>query len=178
MTSARTLAVVASAAALLLAACGGDDSDGTNLSADSGNTERTVEIEMVDNSFEPSTLDVSQGETVRFTFTNNGTVAHDAFIGNAAAQMDHEQEMREAEDDGMDDMGTEDDEDGMDGMGTEDDEDGMDGMGTEDDEDAITLEPGDTGELTYTFDEVGTLEIGCHEPGHYEAGMKVTVSIA
>ena len=163
MTSARTLAVVASAAALLLAACGGDDSDGTNLSADSGDTERTVEIEMVDNSFEPSTLDVSRGETVRFTFTNNGTVAHDAFIGNAAAQMDHEQEMREAEDDGMDDMGT---------------EDGMDGMGTEDDEDAITLEPGDTGELTYTFDEVGTLEIGCHELGHYEAGMKVTVSIA
>jgi uncharacterized cupredoxin-like copper-binding protein len=38
--------------------------------------------------------------------------------------------------------------------------------------------PGDTGELTYTFDEAGPLEVGCHEPGHYDAGMKIAVNVA
>ena len=45
-------------------------------------------------------------------------------------------------------------------------------------EDSITLEPGDTGELTRTFDEAGTLEIGCHQPGHHDAGMKIGVEVA
>lgn len=38
--------------------------------------------------------------------------------------------------------------------------------------DAVTVQPGQTGELTYTFAEKGTLIMGCHIPGHYEAGMK------
>lgn len=36
---------------------------------------------------------------------------------------------------------------------------------------AVTVAPGATGELTYTFDEKGTLLMGCHIPGHYESGM-------
>lgn len=52
------------------------------------------------------------------------------------------------------------------------------GHGGGSDADAITVEPGDTGELTHTFDESGEFEIGCHEPGHYEAGMKIDVTVA
>ena len=46
-----------------------------------------------------------------------------------------------------------------------------------DPEGAITVKPGDTGELTSEFDSGGTTEIGCHEVGHYGLGMKVSVEV-
>jgi uncharacterized cupredoxin-like copper-binding protein len=54
---------------------------------------------------------------------------------------------------------------------------GMHGMGSEDEGDGITVEPGDSGELTHTFHESGTVEIGCHRPGHYDAGMRVNIAV-
>jgi uncharacterized cupredoxin-like copper-binding protein len=144
----RTIALIGSAV-LLLAACGDTDDGGSA----SGAT-RTIEVDMVDTAFEPDRLDVEQGETIRFVFTNTGDLPHDAFIGDEAAQADHEQEMRDAADD-------------MHGGGHDDE-----------DEDAVTVDPGDTAELTYTFDEAGTVEIGCHQEGHYEDGMKTTVEVA
>jgi uncharacterized cupredoxin-like copper-binding protein len=42
----------------------------------------------------------------------------------------------------------------------------------------ISLEPGETKELTYTFDTAGPTLAGCHVSGHYAAGMKATVSVA
>lgn len=44
--------------------------------------------------------------------------------------------------------------------------------------DAITLGPGKTGELTYSFERAGTVEVGCHQPGHYAAGMRVSETVA
>ena len=149
----RRLLVAAVGVALVTAACGDDDD--TTGAAGSGDGKRTVEITMVDIAFEPATVEVAAGETVRFVFTNDGDVAHDAFIGDTAAQADHEQQMRDAEDDDS----------------------GMDHGGGEDDG-AITVEPGDTAELTHTFGEAGTVEIGCHQPGHYDAGMKIDVEVA
>lgn len=45
------------------------------------------------------------------------------------------------------------------------------------DPNAMMIEPGETGELTWTFTESGTILIGCHVPGHYAAGMKGTLEI-
>jgi len=42
----------------------------------------------------------------------------------------------------------------------------------------ISLEPGETKELTYTFDTAGQTLAGCHVSGHYAAGMKATVTVA
>lgn len=95
-------------------------------------------------------LEVARGETLRFAFTNNGEVAHDAFIADNEGQADHEAEMRQS-DDGH--------------------------RGDHDAENAVTVEPGDTGELIYAFEEAGTLKIGCHQPGHYDAGMAITVEV-
>ena len=53
---------------------------------------------MVDIAFQPDAIEVTRGETVRFVFTNNGDVDHDAFIGNRDAQAEHEDEMRAAGD--------------------------------------------------------------------------------
>lgn len=40
------------------------------------------------------------------------------------------------------------------------------------------MEPGKSGELRHTFDDAGPLVIGCHEPGHYAVGMRVTLTVA
>jgi uncharacterized cupredoxin-like copper-binding protein len=141
-----TLIAAAAVAALLTAACGGgDDTAGAAPT-------RTVEVDMVELAFRPATLTAKSGERIRFVFRNQGKIPHDAFIGDAAAQAEHEQEMRQAEKGGHD-------------------------MDDNADRDALTLEPGKKGELTFTFDQPGTVEIGCHEPGHYTAGMKIVVTV-
>ena len=42
----------------------------------------------------------------------------------------------------------------------------------------VVVKPGETGTLTTTFDSNTTLQIGCHQPGHYEAGMKATLTVS
>ena len=101
---------------------------------------------MVDIDFKPESLQVNRGETVKFVFTNSGRVAHEAFIGDARAQEEHEKEMRQGAHPGHH-------------------------------SNTVVVEPGGTGELTYTFDQPGTIEIGCHEPGHYPVGMKINVEV-
>ena len=151
--------VAAALVALLATACGGGNGDHSSMNMDgsTGTTgaaaapTRTVNIAMVDIAYEPKTLSVQQGERIEFVFDNKGSIRHDAFIGDAAAQAEHEKEAME-----------------------EGSMAGGHGMG----DTAITVEPGQTDRLTYTFDKPGTIEIGCHEPGHYAAGMKVIVTVA
>lgn len=151
--STRTLtAGIAAAFALLTAACGSGDSD--NASADSDGGARRVEVAMVDIDFKPKALEVTEGEEVQFTFTNEGKIRHEAYFGTPDDQADHEKEMAE----GGEDSG------------------GHDVHG-EAGNNKITVEPGQTGDLTYRFEDAGTYEIGCHEPGHYAAGMKITVNV-
>jgi uncharacterized cupredoxin-like copper-binding protein len=158
----RCKAIAAAAVALIsVAACGGGDSDeGRGLSAgdaDASDDVRTVEVAMVDNEFDRPRIEVGAGETVRFVFTNEGAVTHDAVIGDEVAQAEHEEEMRAAEGGAME---------------------GMDhGSEAGGDEGAIRVEPGETGELTHTFSSGDPLLIGCHEPGHYDAGMRIDLAV-
>ena len=41
----------------------------------------------------------------------------------------------------------------------------------------VVVQPGKTGELAYRFERSGMTVIGCHQPGHYEAGMRATVNV-
>jgi len=41
----------------------------------------------------------------------------------------------------------------------------------------ISLMPGETKELTYTFDAAGQTVAGCHVTGHYGAGMKAMITV-
>lgn len=155
----RTLriALAVSALMLLAAACGSSDNGAVVTVPTSGGTPRTVEIEMRDIAYVPTSVDVKRGETVRFVFTNKGAVAHDAFIGDKAAQDDHEMKMRDMSSTSMADHGA---------------------SGSGGASNGITVEPGATGELTYTFDSTGEVLIGCHQPGHYEAGMKLALNVS
>jgi len=45
---------------------------------------------------------------------------------------------------------------------------------------AADLQPGKTAAFDYTFTEPapsGTIEFACHTPGHYEAGMKLPITV-
>lgn len=42
----------------------------------------------------------------------------------------------------------------------------------------ISLKPGETKELTYTFASAGQTLAGCHVAGHYAGGMKATITVA
>ena len=147
----RILALVA-ALALLGAACGGGGDDEGDGAASGGGT-RTVEVVMRDIAFDPTELTVRRGEEVKFVFENEGKLVHDAFIGDEAAQEEHEREMREAGEGG---------------------EGGGHGHGAA--ASGITVDPGKRGELTHRFDEAGEVFIGCHEPGHYPA-MRIRVTV-
>jgi uncharacterized cupredoxin-like copper-binding protein len=143
----KSLLVISVWIAGSLVACGGSPS---RRPMSSGAT-RIVDVGMRDIAYEPATIRVKAGETVTFVFHNTGTVVHDAFLGDAAAQAEHEREMS----------------DGMAAMG---------GMHA-DDPSATTVQPRQTATLTHTFTTTGSTIIGCHQPGHYQAGMKLTVVV-
>lgn len=113
----------------------------------SGAGARTVEVSMVDIAFESASLSVRAGEKVRLVFTSRGRTVHDAVVGDAEAQAAAER---------------------AGGGGGH-----AHGSGPP----AVHLEPGESDELTYTFDETGTLVVGCHQPGHYDAGMRIDVEV-
>ena len=137
-------------------ACG-DDDEGNAAPAPEG----AIEIAMVDNAYEPAGVEVAAGEEVTFAFDNSGAELHEAFVGDEAAQEEHAMAMAEGEESGEEEM------EGMDHGG------GHEG----DDAEVIEVEPGDDGQLSYTFDEPGEYVVGCHQPGHYEDGMKLQVTV-
>jgi uncharacterized cupredoxin-like copper-binding protein len=96
----RFLYLLVVPALAFLAACG--SGDGSNSAGAGQGADRTIDVEMRDIAFTPTSVDVRVGETVRFNFKNTGQVTHDAFIGDAAAQDAHEKEMREGHDHGKD----------------------------------------------------------------------------
>lgn len=155
----RHLVLIAAAGALasVVTACGGAGESGSTATPEAAAAparSRTVDIAMQDITYDQTTLTVKAGETIEFRFTNTGKIAHDAFIGDTDAQMEHETEMAEMAE--MAEMG---------------------GMSHSGDDAAVTVQPGASGELTYTFAQPGTYEVGCHQPGHYAAGMKIDVTV-
>lgn len=179
MKTFRPVSVIAAVAVvgLTISACGADASDSSSPELPSGDSSAggveqiegdVVEIEMIDIAFEPTTVEVKAGEPVTFRFTNNGKVDHEAIFGDETEQEAHEEEMGAA---GGMDMG--DEQMDMNGDGTMD----MPSSDMADMDGDFLVEPGTAGEVTMTFDEAGSTVIGCHEPGHWEAGMRVDVTI-
>jgi uncharacterized cupredoxin-like copper-binding protein len=117
---------------------------------------RLVEVVMTEMAFTPSSLTVAEGERITFRFVNNGNVVHEAVLGDADYQREHEAVMNAPTTTAK----------------------GSDhGAHTHDASNAVTVGPGATMELTWTAPERGTVQIGCHQPGHYAAGMKAELQV-
>lgn len=135
---------------------------------------RTVRITMGDSFYEPETVPVKAGETVRFVITNSGGLLHEFNIGTAAMHADHQKEMAMMMDHGM-----------ITPTGVNEammamDHSNMPGMGhsmKHDDPNSVLVEPGRTRELTWKFTKDATIEFACNIPGHYESGMVGRIDI-
>jgi uncharacterized cupredoxin-like copper-binding protein len=143
--SRRQIAVLA-VLALVVAACSSAGSSPT-APADASPATR-IEVTLADAlRIEPAAMTVPAGVPVTFVVSNIGALEHEFYLGDEAAQADHEAEMME-----------------------------MGGMG-HDEPEGIAVAPGETKELTYTFDAPGELLAGCHVEGHYGGGMKAAISV-
>lgn len=125
---------------------------------------RTVEITMSDNYFEPETVSVKQGETVRFVVKNTGEFVHEFNIGTAAMHANHQEEMMMMVEHGA----LEADKINHQMMKMD-----MGGgkMMEHNDPNSVLLEPGKSGEVIWTFSKTNDIEFACNVPGHYDAGM-------
>lgn len=123
---------------------------------------RTVEVTLGDMYFEPRTLEVKAGETVRFVVINKGQVAHEFNLGDAAMHAAHQKEMLAMAQMDHSKMGHGDMNHGM----------------QHDDPNTVLVQPGQRGELTWTFSNSAPIEFACNVPGHYQAGMVGTLNIA
>jgi uncharacterized cupredoxin-like copper-binding protein len=157
--------------------------------------------------FDPAEITVGAGEVVRFVLTNTGAATHDFLIGDLETQEEHGAEMAagmihghgacpESEDHAEDAMA---DDDMMVGDDTAshmpDDKDSMGHMDEADDhmdevaEHAeaelcpggipapVTIGSGETVSVLARLDEPGETLIGCHQPGHWPAGMKGVITV-
>ena len=165
----KRVAFILTALALVLAACGGSAAAADPLveqhaedqpeevfnfggPADAADADRVIEIDANDRlTFDASQIAVSAGETITFRITNTGNIAHDFTLGDRETQDKHEAEMAEMMENGE--------------------------TMSHDDPNAVVLVAGETKELTWRFLEAGTVLIGCHQPGHYAAGMSGAISI-
>ncbi|HVR32767.1 MAG TPA: plastocyanin/azurin family copper-binding protein [Acidimicrobiia bacterium] len=117
--------------------------------ADAASADRVIEITASDDfRFDPASIEVSAGETATFRVTNIGAIPHDFTLGDESTQQAHAEEMEE-----------------------------MAGMSMPDEPNAMVVAPGETRELTWHFTKAGDLLIGCHETGHYAAGMIAQVTV-
>jgi uncharacterized cupredoxin-like copper-binding protein len=127
---------------------GGQAPAGVGRPAAAGTATRSVTISALDSmSFEPSGVSVSAGETITFVVTNSGAAVHEFTLGDAAMQHEHAAQMEQ-----------------------------MPGM-AHDQPNSISLQPGETKQLTWQFSHATTIEYACHEPGHYEAGMRGNITL-
>jgi len=147
---------------LLLAVACGDDTVTTTTTmsdmssefafgepADTADADRTIEITASDDLiFEPSEISVTPGETITFRVINEGAIPHDFTLGNEATQDEHEEEMAE-----------------------------MDGMAMPDEPNGMQVAAGETREITWRFMDNGVVLFGCHQTGHYDAGMWGEITI-
>lgn len=110
--------------------------------ADPADATRTVAVTMDDRMrFTPDRIEVGRGETVRFLVTNVGALKHEMVLGSAAELREHAALMRRFPE--------------------------MEHA----DPNAVSVAPGASAELAWTFAEPGAFDFACLAPGHLEAGM-------
>jgi uncharacterized cupredoxin-like copper-binding protein len=110
--------------------------------------QRTITLNMTDAMrFTPDRIAVRQGETVRLRVRNSGRVMHELVIGTPQELAAHAEMMRKH-------------------------------PGMEHDEPYMThVAPGKAGEIIWTFNRAGEFEFACLIAGHFQAGMKGTITV-
>jgi uncharacterized cupredoxin-like copper-binding protein len=110
---------------------------------------RTVEIGAYDTMrFNHAQFTVKRGETVRIVLRNRGQLPHELVLGDEKSLREHAELMRKFPE--------------------------MEHA----DPNQVSVAPGKTAELVWQFTKAGTVHFACLHPGHYEAGMKGSITVA
>lgn len=110
---------------------------------------RTVTVTLSDDMrFTPAHWQATSGETVRIQVVNTGKVRHEFIIGTETELKAHADDMKKSK-----------------------------APHHHHGSNAVSVAPGGAGELVWTFADAGVLHIACFEPGHYDAGMRGTISV-
>lgn len=143
------LATIAAAGASLAVAHGDDETAAIGLAGKAQQVSRTVKVNMSDDMrFEPAAITARQGETIRFVITNAGQVRHEFVLGTEEELKEHYELMKKFPE--------------------------MEHA----DPNAVTVMPGQTGEVIWKFTRAGQVDFACLQPGHYDAGMRGAVTVA
>jgi len=109
---------------------------------------KTIEVSMADTMrFSPEELTVSAGDVVKFVVTNNGELNHEFVLGTKNSLEDHAELMIK-----------------------------FPNMQHEEPYMAH-VDPGKTMEIIWKFTNAGSFEFGCLLPGHFDAGMRGTITV-
>ncbi|MCE7028872.1 cupredoxin domain-containing protein [Jiella sp. CBK1P-4] len=113
---------------------------------DAAKVEETIVVSMRETddgamTFEPSRIEVRAGETVRLAITNDGETEHEFVMDGTDEIQEHKALMEQSPE------------------------------MAHADPNAVRLQPGESGEIVWTFGEAGQFEFACLIPGHYESGM-------
>ena len=125
---------------------------------------RIIEVSLKDNYYEPENIAVKAGETIRFKVKNGGDFVHEFAIATAEMHVEHRPMMQMMADHGVLLPERIDYEAGKAMQKSM-------GHGMHEEPNSILLEPGNSGEIVWTFPAKGELEFACNVPGHYEGGM-------
>ena len=116
--------------------------------------DRSIEVVMLDNmKFMPDTLQVNEGETIRFVVRNKGKITHEMVLGSPSDIAAHAKEMQEM---------------AATGHPLHQHNYATRAPGAI----AVTVPAGESRDWIVKFGEATELEIACLVAGHYEAGMK------
>lgn len=118
------------------------------IAGDARKVQRTITLRMGDDMrFAPSHITVKRGETVRLRVLNQGQVMHEIVLGTPGSLSEHAQMMQQHP--------------------------GMD----HDAPHMAHVAPGQKGELVWQFNRAGEFDFACLVAGHFEAGMKGTITV-
>lgn len=109
---------------------------------------RVIEVTMSDDmSFTPNSIVVKKGEIIEFVHENTGKLTHEFVLGTEESLMEHAAMM-------------------MKFPNMEHEEPYM-----------LHVPAGEKGSMKWKFSTAGTFGFGCLVPGHYDAGMKGTLTV-
>ena len=110
---------------------------------------RSIEVEASDNMrFSHTPFNIKDGETIKFIVTNRGAIPHEFSIGTKDEHVAHGEMM----------------------MANPNMHHGPGGS-------SITIKPGETETLIWSFEKAKEVEAACNIPGHYAAGMHSSITI-
>jgi uncharacterized cupredoxin-like copper-binding protein len=125
---------------------------------------RTIEVVATDNAFSLKSLEVEDGETVRFVLRNDGMDPHEFLIGTKAEHAEHLKMMRAMMEEQKKQIGS-----AAHSSHT---------MPMMEHASGVMVAPGKTENFVWTFARTAGLEFACDIPGHYEDGMHGPITFA